>query len=130
MGGLVLATSLALARVSALRCVEPAPVQVAPGTRAASRVVLASLPILALFLLAGATVDYSPWLLPALGAGALVTTGALISGLPSPPATQRGNSTGPLELAATWLQLALVVLLIAAMPGPILDWFRAMAESG
>jgi hypothetical protein len=76
-------------------------------------------------------VDYSPWLLPALGAGALVTTGALISRLPSPPAAQGGNPVaGPLELAATWLQLALVVLLAAAMPGPLLDWFRAMAESG
>jgi hydrogenase-4 component F len=131
ISGLVVTTSLALARASALRCVEHAPVQVAPGTRAASRVVLASLPILALFLLAGATVDYSPWLLPALGAGALVTTGALISRLPSPPAAQGGNPVaGPLELAATWLQLALVVLLAAAMPGPLLDWFRAMAESG
>jgi hypothetical protein len=55
----------------------------------------------------------------------------LISRLPLPPAAQGGNSVaGPLELAATWLQLALVVLLAAAMPGPLLDWFRAMAESG
>jgi hydrogenase-4 component F len=130
-GGLVLATMLTLARASALRCAEGTPAHVATATRAASVLVFAGLPILALFLLVGATVDYSPWVLPALVAGTLLSAGSLFGGLPASTTAGKGATVpGLLELATVWLQLALVVLLVAAMPGPVVGWFRAMAEPG
>jgi hydrogenase-4 component F len=131
MAGLVLATSLSLARASVLRRFDPAPGQVTMATGTASVVVLAGLPVVALFVLAGPTVACAPWLLAALAAGALMTTGCLIGGLGSRPAARATTAVpGPLELVTVWLPLALAVLLAAAMPGPVAGWFRAISEAG
>jgi hydrogenase-4 component F len=131
LGGLLLMTLLTLARAAALQGPEPAPTRVAAWTRTASVLVLAGLPVLALLLIAGATADYAPWLLLPLGVGVLLTTGSLIGGLAAPVAAREATAVpGLLELAPVWLQLALVVLLAVAMPGSVVDWFRAMAEFG
>ncbi len=128
-GGLLLMTMLSLARAAALQCLDATPTQAAALTRTASVLGLAGLPIVALFLIAGATADFAPWLLLPLGTGVLVTTGSLIGGLPTPDAARDGGSPAALlELVPVWLQLALLVLLGVAMPGLVAGWFRTMAE--
>jgi hydrogenase-4 component F len=127
-GGLLLMTMLALARAAALQCPGAASTRAAVLTRTASDVVLAGLPIVALFLIAGATAERAPWLLLPLAIGALLTTGSLIGGPPTPGIARDGCSPAAvLALAPVWLQLALVVLLAVAMPGPVAGWFRTMA---
>jgi hydrogenase-4 component F len=127
-GGLLLMTMLSLVKASTFQCLDAAPMRAAIWTRTASILGLAGLPIAALFLMAGATADYAPWLLLPLGTGALLTTGSLLFGLSAPGTARDGSSsTVMLELAPVWLQLALFVLLGVAMPGPVLDWFRTMA---
>jgi hydrogenase-4 component F len=127
-GGLLLMTMLSLARASTFQCLEAGPTQAAVRTGTASVLGLAGLPIVALFLMAGATADYAPWLLLPLGAGTFLTTGSLIFGLSAADTARDGSSRGiVLELVPVWLQLALVVLLAVAMPGPVLDWFRTTA---
>jgi hydrogenase-4 component F len=127
-GGLLVMTMLTLSKLSALRCLETAPTRAAVRTRTASVLSLAGLPIVALFLIAGPTADYAPWLLLPLAAGVLLTTGALLGGLRTLGAAHDGSSpAGLLDLAPIWLQLALVALLAVAMPGPVVGWFRTMA---
>lgn len=127
-GGLLLMTMLALVRASAFQCLDAAPTRATIWTRAASDLGLAGLPIFALFLVAGATADYQPWLLLPLAAGALLAAGSLLRGRPAMGATRDAiRPANLLELVPVWLQLALVVLLAVAMPGPIVGWFRTMA---
>ena len=127
-GGLLVMTILTLTKASALLCLEAVPTQVGVWTRTAAVLAFAGLPIVALFLIAGPTVDYAPWLLLPLGAGALLTTGSLTRECTAPGAAREtSNGANPLELAPIWLQLALVVLLAVAMPGPVVGWFRTMA---
>ncbi len=127
-GGLLVMTMLTLTKASALRCLETGPTRAAVWTRTVSVLSLAGLPIVALFLIAGPVADYAPWLLLPLAAGVLLTTGALLGGLRGLGAAHDGSSrAGLLELAPIWLQLALVVLLAVAMPGPVVGWFRTMA---
>jgi hydrogenase-4 component F len=129
VGGLLVMTMLTLVRASAFQCIEAAPTRAAIWTRTASDLGLAGLPIFALFLVAGATADYQPWLLLPLGVGVLLTAGSLLVGRPaSGVARDAIRPANMLELAPVWLQLALVVLLAVAMPGPVVGWFRTMAE--
>jgi hydrogenase-4 component F len=128
-GGLLVMTMLTLTKAAALRCFATAPTRLALWTCTASVLGLAGLPIVALFLIAGPTADYAPWLLLPLAAGVLLTTCALIGELRTLGAVHEGNSpVRLLELAPIWLQLALVVLFAVAMPGPVVGWFRTMAE--
>jgi hydrogenase-4 component F len=127
-GGLLVMTMLALVRASAFQCLEAAPTRAAIWTRTASDLGLAGLPIFALFLIAGATADYRPWLLLPLGAGVLLSSGALLVGRPASGAARDAIRPANLvELAPVWLQLALVVVLAVATPGPVVGWFRTMA---
>jgi hydrogenase-4 component F len=129
LGGLLHMTMLTLTKASTLQCLEATPTRVTGWTRAVSVLVLGGLPIIALLLIAGPAADYCAWLLLPLGAGVLLITGSLISGLPGPDAARAsGDLAGLLELAPIWLQLALVVLLAVAMPSPLVGWFRTMAE--
>jgi hydrogenase-4 component F len=128
-GGLLLMTMLTLARASALQCDEAPATQFGYWTRTAAILCLAGLPMFALFLVAGTTADAAPWLLLPLGAGVLLATGSLLGVLPAPGAARDGGGLDDLlGLAPIWLQLALVVFLAVAMPGPTIDWFRTMAE--
>ena len=127
-GGLLVMTMLALMRASAFQCLEAAPTRAAIWTRTASDLGLAGLPIFALFLIAGATADYQPWLLLPLGAGVLLTAGSLLGGRPTSVAARDAIRPANLvELAPVWLELTLVVLLAVATPGPVVGWFRTMA---
>ena len=127
--GLLLTTMATLVRAAAFQCLEAAPTPAAIWTRAAFDLGLAGLPIFALFLVAGATADYQPWLLLPLGAGVLLAAGSLLFGRPPPDAARDAiRPANLLELAPAWLQLGLVVLLAVAMPGPVAGWFRTMAE--
>ena len=127
-GGLLVMTMLALMRASLFQCLEATPTRAAIWTRTASDLGLAGLPIFGLFLIAGATADYQPWLLLPLAAGALLAAGSLLRGRPTMGATRDAiRPTNLLELAPVWLQLALVVVLAVAMPGPVAGWFRTMA---
>ncbi len=127
-GGLLLMTMVTLVRASAFQCLEAAPTRAAIWTRTASDLGLAGLLLLALFLIVGATADYQPWLLLPLGAGVLLTAGSLLVGRPaSGVARDAIRPANLLELAPVWLQLALVVLLAVAIPGPVVGWFRTMA---
>lgn len=122
-------TMLTLARTAAFQCLEAGPTRAAVLTRTASILGQAGLPIVALFLIAGATAHFAPWLPLPLGAGALLTTGSSIDGLPTQGTAGDGAKRATiLELAPVWLQLALAVLLAMAMPGPLAGWFRTMAE--
>jgi hydrogenase-4 component F len=120
-------TLLALARAAVLQCQDLPPTQLSAWTRVASMLALALLPLLALFLLAGAMV----WLLLPLGVGVLLTSSLLLARLPmlAPAvAAPRGGSLSELAaLAPIWLQLALMLLLAFAMPAPVLGWFNTMA---
>jgi hydrogenase-4 component F len=128
LGGLLVMTMVTLVRASAFQCLGAAPTRVGDWTRTASVLGLAGLPILALFLIAGATADYQPWLLLPLGAGVLLTAGSLLRGSPATDAARAAiRPANLLELAPVWLQLGLVVLLAVAMPGPVAGWFRTMA---
>ena len=120
---------LALARASALQCVGLATTRLAAWTRFVAILALALLPLFAMFLIAGTTV----WLLLPLGCGVLLTCWGLLSRLPmlaslavAPP---RNVPFEVAALAPIWLQLALLVLLAFAMPGPVVDWFNAMAAA-
>jgi hydrogenase-4 component F len=131
LAGLLVMTMLTLARAATLQCPESAPTRAAAWTRTASVGVLAGLPILALFLIAGATAHRAPWLLLPLGAGALLTAGSSIGGFSTlVDARERRSAADLLELAPVWLQLAVVAVLAVAMPGVVADWFRAVAELG
>ncbi len=83
--------------------------------------VLTLLPLYALYLLAGPTAAVAAWLLVPLAAGVLVTVWALVAQRPA------GVPADWVAAAPIWLQLALVVLLALAMPGPVVAWFRSMA---
>jgi hydrogenase-4 component F len=129
MGGLLLMTMLTFARASALQCHEGPANGVAAWTRTASVLCLAGLLIFGLFLVAGTTATTAPWLLLPLGVGMLLATGSLLVALPARGVARRdGSPDGLLGLAPIWLQLALVVFLAVAMPGPVVGWFRTMAE--
>ncbi len=121
---LLLMTLLTLARAAALQCEDLLPA----WTSTACVLALAALPPYALFLIAGAAVDRSAWLLPPLAVGVLLTSWALIARLPA-SAAPHGGVRHSLALAPIWLQLALLLMLAVAMPEPMLDWFRAMAAS-
>ena len=129
MGGLLLMTMLTFARASALQCREGPATAVAAWTRTASVLCLAGLLIFGLFLVAGTTANTAPWLLLPLGVGVLLATGSLLVVLPARGVARcDGSPDGLLGLAPIWLQLALVVFLAVAMPGPVVGWFRTMAE--
>jgi hydrogenase-4 component F len=128
MGGILLLTMLTLARASALQCHDGAPTRVGAWTRTTSVLCLAGLLIFGLFLVAGTAADTAPWLLLPLGAGVLLASGSLLGALPAPSAARDGGSPdGLLGLAPIWLQIALVVFLAVAMPGPVVGWLRTMA---
>lgn len=120
-------TLLALARASVLQCHGLPSTQLAAWTRTSGILALAILPLFALFLLAKATV----WLLLPLGVGVLLTSSVLLARLPIPlpsvPVPRGGDLSEIAALAPIWLQLALVLLLVLAMPGPVVDWFNATA---
>jgi hydrogenase-4 component F len=140
VAGLVLMTMLALAKAAAFGCADAAPGRAALWTRTVSVLVLAGQPVVALLLLAGAAAGLAPWLLVPLTVGAMLTTGSLIGMLApagagaSAPVGGGGPAAVPglvprlvPGLLPVWLQLAAVVLLAVAMPGPMAGWFRAMA---
>jgi len=128
---LLLMTLLPLARAAALQCEDLSPTRASAWTSTACVLALAALPPFALFLIAGATVDHSAWLLPPLGIGVLLTSWALIARLPLSvgPAARRDSGNETVALAPIWLQLAMLLILAVAMPEPVLDWFRDMTIS-
>jgi hydrogenase-4 component F len=127
-GGVLLMTMLTLVRASAFQSLEAVPTRVGDWTRTASVLGLAGLPIFGLFLIAGATADYQPWLLLPLGAGALLAAGSQLGGRPATGVAREAiRPANLLELAPVWLQLAVVVLLAVAMPGPVVGWLRTIA---
>jgi hypothetical protein len=75
--------------------------------------VLALLPLYALYLLAVPTVAVAGWLLVPLGAGVLLATWALIERRPA------GVPADWVARTPVWLHLALVALLAFAMPAPV-----------
>jgi hydrogenase-4 component F len=126
--GVLLMTMLTLLRAAAFLCSNAALTPAGVCTRQASIVALAGLPIFAFVLLAGPTADAAPWLMLPLGLGTLLVSGALLCDLRTIAAPSGSYSfAGLAELVPVWLQLALVVLLAVAMPGPVVEWFRAMA---
>ena len=126
----LLVTLLALARASVLQCQDAAVSQMSAVTRIAGMLVLALLPLFALFLLAGPAVDRSPWLLLPLGAGVLLTSSALLAQLPGQTSLQSaGTVAETIVLVPIWAQLGVVLLLAFAMPGPLADWFGAMVPA-
>jgi hydrogenase-4 component F len=125
-------TLLTLARASVLQCQSLAPTQATAWTCTMGVLTLALLPLLALFLIAGISVDHSAWLLLPLGAGVLLTSWALVALLPSlAPASgvRAGNLSDLGGLAPIWLQLGLILLFALAMPAPMVDWLKAVAAA-
>jgi hypothetical protein len=74
-----------------------------------------------MYLLAGPTVAVAAWLLVPLAAGVLLAVMAVLERRPA------GVPNGWLAATPVGLQLALVVLLAFAMPGPLAAWFRTVA---
>jgi hydrogenase-4 component F len=119
IAGWVQMTLLALLRASVLQC---------PGPEPAQRIAVlgvALLPLFALVLLGEPTAEVSVSLLLLLGAGALLTSWALLR-LPSP----LGPASDRIALIPVWLQLAIAALLAFAMPAPVTAWFHAMTAAG
>jgi hypothetical protein len=87
---------------------------------------LALLPLLALYLLAGPTVAVAPWLLAPLAVGMLLAAWGMLERC---PVSVAADWVAADWVAATpaWLQVALVVLLAFAMPGPLGGWFPVAA---
>ena len=112
-------------------------------TLAAAILAVAALPPFGLFtsefLIASETFRQRPLLSLPLGIGLVVGAWALMMRLQSmclgAPTPDRGRAMAPtgmrgaLALAPVWAQLATVLVLGLAMPGPIFDWLRAMAEA-
>jgi hydrogenase-4 component F len=133
-------TLLALARAAVLQCHGLPPTHSSARTCMAGVIALALLPLFALFLLAGVTLDQSVWLMLPLAAGVLLTSLSLFVWLPKltpPTIASRGAPTAPTAMTVgaavgmtpIWLQLALVLLLALAMPNPVADWFTAVAAA-
>jgi hydrogenase-4 component F len=122
-------TLLSLARASVLQCEGLPPSALAARTGTAGILLLALVPLFALFVLVGTVVEQAAWLLLPLAAGVLMTSLAMLARLPaSPSTTPRGNSLSDVALLTpVWLQLALVVVLALAMPGAVAAWFAAAA---
>jgi formate hydrogenlyase subunit 3/multisubunit Na+/H+ antiporter MnhD subunit len=126
--GVVLMTMLTLVRAAAFLCSTAATAPAGVRTRQASIAALAGLPIFAFVLVAEPTAEAAPWLMLPMGLGALVVSGALLCDLRTiAPSRERDSLASLAGLAPVWLQLALVVLLAAAMPGPVVEWFHALA---
>jgi hydrogenase-4 component F len=126
--GLLLMTMLSLLRAAAPPALAAGPTREAAWTRTATVLALAGLPMVALVLLAGPAAACAPWLLLPLGAGVLLATSSLIGAASPPPAARDDDdrwatALGPVPV---WLNLAVVMLLAAAMPGPAAVWFRAV----
>ena len=104
-------------------------------TLGAGMLALAGLPPFGLFvtfyLLLTDTVGDMPWLAAPLALGLLVAGGAMavrLLGLWLGPSTpDRGPPPGLALLLPAWVQLALVLVLGLAMPGPVTDWLTAIA---
>jgi hypothetical protein len=82
---------------------------------------LALLPLLALYLLVGPTVAVAPWLLAPLAVGVLLAAWGMLERCPA------GVAADWVAATPAWLQVALVVLLAFAMPGPLGGWLRVAA---
>ena len=112
-------------------------------TLAAGIVAVAALPPFGLFttefLIAAETFRRMPLASLPLAAGLVVSAWALMMRLQSmclgEPTPDRGHTPAPsgvsgaLALAPVWAQLAIVLVLGLAMPGPIVDWLRLLAEA-
>jgi hydrogenase-4 component F len=109
-------------------------------TLAAGIVALAALPPFGLFasefLIVADTLRRAPLASIPLGIGLVAGAWALIMrlqslclGTPTPDRRSPPNTLAPdaLALAPVWLQLAIVLLLGLAMPGPVVAWFTAIA---
>jgi hydrogenase-4 component F len=122
-------TLLSLARASVLQCEGLPPSVLSARTGMAGILLLALVPLFALFMLVGTVADRAAGLLLPLAAGVLLTSLAMLARLPAAPsAARRGNPLPDVApLAPVWLQLALVVVLALAMPGAVAVWFAAAA---
>ena len=96
-------------------------VQQSQGEDTVAWLALALLPLYALYLLASPTVAVAPWLLVPLAISVLLTVWALLEDCPG------GMLADWVAASPTWLQLALVMLLAFAMPGPVAAWFHGVA---
>jgi len=98
-------------------------------TGIAGVLLLALMPLFALFMLIGVAAEQAAWLLLPLSAGVLMTSLAMFARLPaSPSAAPRGNPmVDAAVLAPVWLQLALAGWLALAMPAAATAWFAAAA---
>ncbi len=104
-------------------------------TLAAGMVAVAGLPpfglFTTLFLILSGTVDRAPWLAVPLALGLAVAGWAMAERLLAlclgPPTPDRGPGTGLPALVPAWVQLALVLVLGLAMPGPVAAWLAAIA---
>ena len=132
--GMLIMTMLSLTRASVLQCLDLEPSRASQRTCAVAVAVLLTLPLFALFLIAGATIDRASWLMLPLGGGVILTFWTLVARLPvlALPAAARdrgGSGVEMLALAPIWVQLAITVLLAVAMPGPVVEWFHALARA-
>lgn len=154
-GGVLHMTLHALTRASLWQCAMPAMARKGGGSNfidltgllgsdrrlgialAAALFSLAALPPFGLFssafLIVVETVRRAPLLTLPLGVGLVLVAFALLAPLQAfSVRAARGDSERRVELAAlipVWLQLAVVLVLGLAMPGPVVAWFKAIASS-
>jgi hydrogenase-4 component F len=105
-------TMLALARSAVLQ---------SQGNDMVAWLALGLLPLYALWLLAAPTIAVTAWLMVPLAVGAVVAAWALLARRPA------GVPNDWIAATPGWLQIAIVVVLAFAMPGPVVAWFRAVA---
>lgn len=134
LAGTLQMTLLSLVRASLLQCQGLMSTTAARSTCTVAGAALLLLPLFTLILIASATIECAPWLMVLLGGGVLLITWQMVGQLPALAesaaiSTRGGIVAGILALIPIWLQLAIALVLAVAMPGPVVEWFHALARA-
>ncbi len=130
LAGWFAVTGLTLVRSSLLLCEGAVATRAWVWACVVSRLAVPALLLLAFAQFAGALAQRSIWLLLAAGVAALLAAWTSLTPPPALVAPKSMQRDDFLALLPVWLQSALLLVLIVAMPPPLVDWFHSLVGAG